>query len=165
MAIKPLIPSNSCLEQYRNLQKQGLPADVIPLQAINIDCAKFYKAIQRHLNHTKTSLDDYRPIDLPELKRNTMPNSTQLRYLVYSLESILDEATSFYGFTPFIYMLREAEVHKDDAGLSSGITFSDRSKAVARLDGNTFYENNRRFYTSLIVAFASYGISYCDKNE
>ena len=34
-----------------------------------------------------------------------------------------------------------------------------------RLDGKHFYEDNRRLYTSLIVAVARCGLSYCDKHE
>ena len=81
------------------------------------------------------------------------------------MDSTLYESTSFYGFTNFSYMVREAEGHKAHAVLRLVITFTDRCKSVSRLDGKHLGEDNCRFYASLRVAVSRCEISYCDKHE
>ena len=54
------------------------------------------------------------------------------------MDSTLDEANSFDGFTPFSYLIREALGHNVHAILSSGITFDDQCKSVVRLDRKNF---------------------------
>ena len=64
------------------------------------------------------------------------------------MDSTLDEFTSFDGFPPFIYVVREAEAQKSHGDLSSGIVFSDYCKTLSRIYGKNFDEDNHRFYTS-----------------
>ena len=149
----------------QEISNRGLLVDVMLLQAIDADCANFYKSVQRHLIQTKTKSNDSRLIYLPIPKRITIKNSTQFSYWLHRVDSNLDESTSFDGFTPFSYVLREEEVHSSHVGLSPGITFTNRCKAVVRLYGNHFDEDNRRFYASLRVEVFSCGISYCDQHE
>ena len=76
----------------------------------------------------------------------------------------MDEATSFDGFTSFIYVIRESDGRKDHSNLSSGIMFA-RCKSVSILDVKHFDEDNHRFYNSPRVAVTSCVLVYCDKHE
>ena len=62
--------------------------DVTLLQAIDADCAKFYKAFQCQLTQTKTKSDESQVIDLPEMKSKKIPNSKQFSNWLCSIDSI-----------------------------------------------------------------------------
>ena len=81
------------------------------------------------------------------------------------MELILNEASSFYGFTQFIYVVREADGYKIHIDLISGITFSDQYNDVEILDVKQFDEDNYRFYTSFRISIASCRLVYCDKHN
>ena len=99
------------------------------------------------------------------MKNNTIPNSTQLSDWLRTMDSTLDEFTSFDSFTPFIYVVRETESHKTHGDLSSGIAFSDYCKTLSRIYGKNFDEDNHRFYTSTRLDIDSWIFSYFDKHE
>ena len=83
----------------RYLANRGLTPNVALLHEIDTECTNFYKSVQRHLMQTKSGSDDLWVIDLPVLKHNKMPNSTQLSDWMQDMASTLDKATSFDGFT------------------------------------------------------------------
>ena len=116
---------NFLARAVQNVVNLGLLEYVTLIQAIDINCAKLYKAFYCHLIQTKANSYESHAIDPPTLKRNTMPNSKQFSDWLRSVDSNLDEATAFDGFVPFRYVVREAEGQKDHANRSSGITFAD----------------------------------------
>ena len=128
----------------QELSNRGLPADVTLLQAIDDNFSKFYKTVQINPTQTKTKAYEYRSIYLLALKSSTMTNSTQFINLLRSMDSTLDEATSFDGFTLFSYVVREIEFQKGRADLIPDIMFADQCKAVSCLVGNYFDKDNRR---------------------
>ena len=98
----------------RYVQELGIRGQLINLyllQDIYSDCANFYMPIHRHIMQTKSGFDDSRVIDLPILKRNTIPNSTHFSDWMRNVASTLDEATYFVGFNKFSYMVIECDRH------------------------------------------------------
>ena len=81
------------------------------------------------------------------------------------MESTLDEAHYFDGFTTSISMVREGDVYEDLTNMSQDTTFADRCKALARFEVNHFDEDNQIMYTLLHVTVANCYMSYCDKHE
>ena len=151
---------DSLVRAVHVLTNRGLPEDVMLIQAINANYNQFYKSLQRNLTQTKTNSYDSLVKNLLILKINTIPNSTQFSDWLHIVYSTLDEATSLDDFTFLSYVVIETEGHKAHAALSSVIIFSDQCKAILRLDGNHFDEYNPRFYTSLRVEIASFGLVY-----
>ena len=80
---------------YQYLANHGQPPNISLLQEINADCTNFYKYINRHIMHTKEGSDDSRVIEFPILKRNKMPNSTQLSDWMCNAASTLDKVNLF----------------------------------------------------------------------
>ena len=135
------------------------------LQEIDTDCTKFYNSVQRHLTKTKSSSYDSQVIDLPVLKCNTMPNSTQFCNWMQNMASTIDKTTSFDGFTPLSYVVRESDGHVNHVELDQDTTFADRWMAVAILEGKHFAKDNQIIYTSIPVYITNCGLRYCDKHN
>ena len=62
-------------------------------------------------------------------------------------------------------MVRENDGYVYHVDFAQGMMFTDRHKLVVRLESNFFDKDNQRFYTSLCVAIANFGLTYYDKHE
>ena len=94
------------LSAVQDLSNCGLTSNVTLLHEIYTCWDNFYRSFQIHQTQTKSISDDSRVIYLLILKCNKMPNSTQFSYWIRNMASNLDGETSFYGFTPFSYMVK-----------------------------------------------------------
>ena len=94
-----------------------------------------------------------------------MPKATQFSDWMWNMTSTLYKETSFDGFTPFRYMVREGDRHEEHTYLAQDIKFADCRKVVSSLEGNNFDEDNWILYTSLRVTAANGGLSYCGNDR